>query len=231
MSQRFACRVVGRSRSTQRRAPRHQRPDDPDRWLRDWLTTWAARSENRRKGYRRAWADLRHEGHEVNRKRVQRLWRCEKLQVSTRRRRKRVGSSTTPPVTTATAPDEVWAFDFQFDATVDGPRFKIASMIDEYTRESLLNIVGWSITGDDLVVEIRKPIQRRGSPPKVLRCDNGPELVSSAVAEFCGDRIGIYFIPPSNPKGCREPWNNGFIETSHEPICQVVPVGNAMVGS
>lgn len=211
-SQRFACRAIGQPRSTQRRTPRHQRPSDPDRWLRDWLCTWAARPDNRRKGYRRAWADLRHEGHEINRKRVQRLWRCEKLQVSTRRRRKRVGSSTSPPVTKATAPDDVWAFDFQFDSTVDGRRFKIASMIDEHTRESLLNIVDWSITGERLVAEVRQVIEQRGATPKVLRCDNGPELVSSAVAEFCDQRIGIYFIPPG------EPWNNGFIESFNNRV-------------
>jgi len=212
-SERFACRVLGQSRSTQRRTPRHQRPDDPDRWLRDWLTTWAARPKNRRKGYRRAWADLRHEGHLVNRKRVQRVWQCEKLQVSTRRRRKRVGASTTAaPVTKASAPNEVWAFDFQFDATVDGRRFKIASMVDEYTRESLLDIVDWSITAEHLVTEIQRVIRHRGTPPKVLRCDNGPELVSAAVAEFCAERIGISYIPPG------EPWNNGFIESFNNRV-------------
>ncbi|WP_425296698.1 hypothetical protein [Nocardia abscessus] len=31
--------------------------------------------------------------------------------------------------------------DFQFDSTVDGRAVKIASMIDEHTRESLLHLV------------------------------------------------------------------------------------------
>lgn len=212
MSQRFACRVVGQSRSTQRRTPRSQRSDDPDRWLRDWLNAWAGRPENRRKGYRRAWADLRHEGHEINRKRVQRVWRCEKLQVSVRRRRKRIGASTSAAVTRATAPNQVWAFDFQFDSVVDGRRFKIASMIDEHTRESLLDIVDWSITGADLVNELTNVIRRRGATPAVLRCDNGPELVSTAVAEFCVHKIGICYIPPG------EPWHNGFIESFNNRV-------------
>jgi putative transposase len=35
----------------------------------------------------------------------------------------------------------VWAIDFQFDSTIDGKVVKIASMIDDHTRVSLLNIV------------------------------------------------------------------------------------------
>ncbi|MEU7769535.1 hypothetical protein AB0B25_31280 [Nocardia sp. NPDC049190] len=41
--------------------------------------------------------------------------------------------------------------DFQFDSTVDGKAVKIASMIDEHTRESLLHVVERSITGEKLV--------------------------------------------------------------------------------
>jgi putative transposase len=43
------------------------------------------------------------------------------------------------------APKAVWAIDFQFDSTIDGKAVKIASMIDEHTRESLLHLVERSI--------------------------------------------------------------------------------------
>ena len=49
--------------------------------------------------------------------------------------------SSIPPVE-ADAPNVVWAIDFQFDSTIDGKAIKIASMIDEHTRYSLLNT--WS---------------------------------------------------------------------------------------
>jgi hypothetical protein len=42
---------------------------------------------------------------------------------------------------------------FQFDPTVDGKAVKIASMIDEHTRGSLLHIVERSITAERLVGE------------------------------------------------------------------------------
>lgn len=67
MSERAACRVTGQSRSTQRRTPRSEDPEtDPDRWLREWLNEWAHAEPNTRKGYRRAWADLRADGHQIN---------------------------------------------------------------------------------------------------------------------------------------------------------------------
>jgi len=51
----------------------------------------------------------------------------------------------------ADAPNVVWAIDFQFDSTIDGKVIKIASMIDEHTRVSLLNLVERSITGEEVV--------------------------------------------------------------------------------
>jgi len=65
--------------------------------------------------------------------------------------------------------DVVWAIDFQFDFTIDGKATKIASMIDEHTRESLLNIVERSITGERLVEELKTVFAAVGGPPTVLR--------------------------------------------------------------
>ena len=56
-----------------------------------------------------------------------------------------------------------------------------------------------------LVTELEKDFATAGGPPMVLRMDNGPELVSQALQRFCGDRIGMSYIPPGT-------WNNGYIE-------------------
>jgi Integrase core domain len=79
-------------------------------------------------------------------------------------------------------PRRLWAIDFQFDSTVDGKAIKIASMIDEHTRESLLHVVERSITAERLVAELDSVFAVAGGPPRVLRMDNGPELVSQALA-------------------------------------------------
>jgi transposase InsO family protein len=205
MSERFACKVVGLARSVYRRRPVAQTPADPDAGLRGWLRAYATKHPCH--GFRRAWAVLRFdEGHQVNKKKVHRLWKDEGLQVRAHSPRKRAGSSSVPQ-TEADASNVVWASDFQFDSTVDGKAVKIASMIDEHTRESLLHIVERSITAGRLVTELEKVFTVRGGPPKVLRMDNGPEMISHALQQFCADRVGIGYIPPGTP------WNNGYIES------------------
>ena len=79
--------------------------------------------------------------------------------------------SSIPPID-ADAPNVVWAIDFQFDSTVDGKAIKIASMIDEHTRVSLLHVVERSITAERLVAELERVFVVAGGPPKVLRMDN-----------------------------------------------------------
>ncbi|MGW4371968.1 DDE-type integrase/transposase/recombinase [Nocardia takedensis] len=197
MSERFACRVVGLNRSTYRRLPAAQTPADPDAALRAWLRSYAVKHQGY--GFRRAWARLRFdEGAKVNIKKVHRLWREEGLQVRGHHPRKRAGVSSAAAIE-ADAPKVVGALEFQFDTTVDGRAVKIASMIDEHTRESLLHIVERSITADRLVAELRKAFTVAGGPPRVLWMDNGPEMISHALRQFCVDRVGISYIPPGTP--------------------------------
>ena len=35
-------------------------------------------------------------------------------------------------------------------------------------------------------------------PPTVLRMDNGPELISQALQQFCSGKVGLSYIPPDN---------------------------------
>jgi hypothetical protein len=81
-------------------------------------------------------------------------------------------------------PNRVWAVDFQFDVTTDERPVKIVSIIDEHTRECLGGMVERSITGEDLIAELDRLAAQRGTYPAVLRCDNGPELACSAMADW-----------------------------------------------
>jgi putative transposase len=205
MSERLACKAVGLARSTHRRLPLAQTPADPDSETRAWLRSYATKHPCH--GFRRAWAALRYdERREVNKKKVHRLWREEGLQVRIRSPRKRAGVSSIPPLE-ADAPNVVWAIDFQFDSTVDGKAIKIASMVDEHTRVSMLNIVERSITAELLVDELTKAFAAAGGPPRVLRMDNGPEFISQALQQFCDGKVETSYIPPGTP------WNNGHVES------------------
>src|SRR5687768_6925366 len=75
VSERFACRVLGQHRSTQRKTPKG-RADEA-------LTADIIRLASRygRYGYRRITAMLRSEGWTVNAQRVERIWRREGLKV------------------------------------------------------------------------------------------------------------------------------------------------------
>ena len=76
VSERRACKVLGQSRSTQRRKPHV--PDDEPRLVSRMVTL---AGEYGRYGYRRITAMLRAEGWRVNHKRVERLWRREGLKA------------------------------------------------------------------------------------------------------------------------------------------------------
>jgi putative transposase len=204
VSERFACRVIGQNRGTQRRPPAAQTPADPDAALRAWLRAYA--KAHPRWGFRRAYYDARGEGWVVNHKKIQRLWREEGLRVPQRHRRKRLGCSTAPNTPTANAPNQVWAVDFQFDATTDGRPIKIVSIVDEHTRECLGGLVERSITADRLANELDRIAAGRGYPD-VLRSDNGPELACQTMRDWAGERVGLAFIPPG------QPWRNGYIES------------------
>jgi putative transposase len=210
VSERFACRVTGQHRATQRHQPAATTPADPDAALRAWLRDYAR--DHPRRGFRPAYHDARGEGWYVNHKKIQRLWREEGLRVPQRRRRKRHGVSTAIDTPTADAPNRVWAADFQFDATTDGRPIKIVSIVDEHTRECLGGLVERSITAEDLITELDRLAAERGGYPAVLPCDNGPELACAAMADWAGEHAGLHFIPPG------QPWRNGYVESFNSRV-------------
>ncbi len=79
-----------------------------------------------------------------------------------------------------------------------GRPIEIVSIIDEHTRECLGGVVERSITGEDLIVELDRLAIQRGTHPAVLRCDNGPELACSAMADWAEGHVGLHFIPPGD---------------------------------
>ena len=92
MSERLACKAVGLARSTYRRLPLGQTSDDPAAEMRAWLRSYTTKPPYH--GFRRAWAALRYdERHEVNKKKIHRLWREEGLRVTIVSPRKRAGVS------------------------------------------------------------------------------------------------------------------------------------------
>ncbi len=90
----------------------------------------ALAEERRRFGYRRLHVLLRREGHAVNRKRVQRIYREEKLTVRRRGGRKRA-IGTRAPLDVPRQSNERWSLDFVSDQMTDGRRFRILAVVDD----------------------------------------------------------------------------------------------------
>lgn len=210
ISERRACRYVGQPRSTQRREP-VVAPDDAV--LRAELRAFSRKRP--RWGYRQAHQYLLDQGWSINRKRVQRLWREEGLRVPRKRRkRQRVGESAVPgDRLRARRPDQVWAFDFQFDVTEDGRAVKLLYVVDEFTREALAMEAARRIDGDRVVDVLDRIVHERGVHPEFVRCDNGPEMTSNALRDWCRfSRTGAAFIEPGSP------WENPFVESFNSRV-------------
>ncbi len=83
------------------------------------------------------------------------------------------------------------------------------SVIDEFTRRCLLIEVRRRITGTD-VVRLLDALMALYGVPEHLRCDNGPEFVSSAVkAWLIKAKVTALYIAPASP------WENAYAESYH----------------
>ena len=129
LSERTACKLLGVERSSYRYEPR------PDRnaALREELVKLARLKP--RYGYRRLHALLSRRGHEVNVKRVYRLYVEERLMVRRKRRKRLVRDRSAEP--RLTGPNQEWAMDFIVDGLASGRMVRILSVVDAYTRECL----------------------------------------------------------------------------------------------
>jgi len=199
LSQVRACRLVGLNRSSMNYRPR--RPDDS--LLRQRLRELAA--ERRRFGYRRLGWLLEREGHVMNRKKLYRLYREERLMVRRRRGRKRA-LGTRAPMTLPGAINQRWSLDFVADALSDGRRFRILCVVDDFSRECLATVVDTSLGGVRVVRELDRLTAERALPRMVVS-DNGTELTSCAVLRWATGRLEWHYIEPGKPV------QNAFVES------------------
>jgi putative transposase len=117
---------------------------------------------------------LQREGWRVNHKLVYRLYLEEGLQVRPKRKRSCQVRGERPQ---ATGANESWSMDFMADQLFDGRRFRLLTLVDNFSRESLAVRVGQRLTGDDVVGVLEAVAAQRGAPQSI-RVENGPEFVS-----------------------------------------------------
>jgi putative transposase len=192
MKKRRACRVVGLAPATY--YYRARRPDPGE--LRDKLKTFAA--QRPRWGYRRLHVLLRRDGHEVNHKRVFRLYSAEGLAVR-RKKRKRMTASlrVVPPPPTRSR--QQWTMDFTQDSLATGRQFRTLNLVDTFTRECLVIEVDHSLPGGRVVRVLERLGELHGLP-EVIRIDNGTEFTSHVVDAWAYERgVKLDFIRRGKP--------------------------------
>ncbi len=200
VSQRRACNVLQVDRSTVRY--RSVRIDDAE--LRDAIKRVSR--DRRRFGYRRIHVMVEREGYRVNHKKLRRIYREEKLQVRRRGGRKRA-LGTRRPMVLPDGPNQRWSLDFVSDAFTDGRRFRILTVVDDFTRENLALIADTSLSGLRVTRELDRVIAERGQPGTIVS-DNGTEFTSMAILKWVQSTgIDWHYIAPGKPT------QNAFIES------------------
>lgn len=148
---------------------------------------------------------IRREGILWNHKRIARVYKLMGLNKK-KRTRKRIPARVKQPLVVPSAPNQTWSMDFMADRLMNGRRFRVLNIIDDYNREILRIEPYFSITSarvisiiDRLVTENRKP--------SAIRVDNGPEFIAEILKQWCNDNdIDLQFIQPGRPM------QNGFVE-------------------
>ncbi len=162
-------------------------------------------------GFWQSFHRFRNRGETWNHKRVRRIYREMKFNVR-RRAKRRLPDRIKQPLVIPTAPDQTWSIDFMSDSLVDGRKFRLFNVLDDYNRESLAIEVDTSLPSLRVQRVLCKVISER-SKPSVIRVDNGPEFISHTLQQWCSENnITLQFIQPGKPM------QNAYIERKNGSI-------------
>ncbi|MFM2480056.1 IS3 family transposase [Celerinatantimonas sp. YJH-8] len=158
-----------------------------------------------RAGFWKCFGRLRYKGYPFNHKRVYRVY-C-RMGLNLKRRVKRVlPKRMAHPLHVEARADHQWALDFMHDGLSCGKRFRTLNVVDEGTRECLAIEVDTSLPAERVIRVLEQLKVERGLPVQ-LRVDNGPELISSKLTNWCEQQtIQLIHIQPGKPQ------QNGFVE-------------------
>ena len=204
MSERYACRLLGQWRGTQRYEPNPRL--DEEKLTRAVI---ALATKYGRYGYRRITALLRGVGWEVGKDRVQQIWRREGLKVPQKQKpRGRLWLNDGSCVRLRPErPNHVWSYDFMSARTHEGRTLRLLTLLDEYTRECLAIRVERRMGSQQIIEALSDVMLWRGIPEQI-RSDNGPEFIAQELRQWLANLgTGTLYIEPGSP------WENGYCES------------------
>lgn len=199
MSIRQACSTLSLSRTVYFYQPDTRR-DEPVILA---LTELAERYP--RYGFKKLFQLLRRQGNTWNHKRVHRIYCLLKLNFR-RKGKQRLPVRNPASLATPGSLNQSWSIDFMHDALVYGRRFRTFNVVDDFNREALAIEIDLNIPAQRVVRVLDRIVANRGYPLK-MRMDNGPELISLALAQWAEEHgVQLEFIKSGKPT------QNAFIE-------------------
>lgn len=201
LSERRSCKLAGLNRATYRYKPGAK----DDGCVRERLRVLAV--QRPRFGAPRLIVLLRQELGFVNHKRVERIYREEGLQLPRKKGKKRGVNNRAAALLAPGEPNERWSMDFMSESLSDGRRFRVLTVVDDFTRECVATLVDTGITGERVIRTLEWLKETRGLPG-MLVMDNGPEFTSKAMLAWSKPAgVKLHFIDPGRPV------QNAFIES------------------
>jgi len=198
---RFACLCMNVSETCYRYQARLSRENE---LIADWLLRLT--QAHKRWGFGLCFMHLRNvKGFGWNHKRVYRIYRELELNLRIKPRR-RITRDRPDPLAEPTCINQVWSMDFMSDSLVNGSKLRTFNVMDDYNREGLTIDVDKSLPSTRVIRALEQVIEWRGKPA-ALRCDNGPEYISSQMVEWANkNKITLLYIQPGKPT------QNAYIE-------------------
>ncbi len=107
----------------------------------------------------------------------------------------------------------IWSYDFVQDQTHDGKKFRMLTVIAEFTRRCLATPMARSLKSDDVLACLTELFTAHG-PPDHIRFDDGSEFTANADRDWLARMdVKILFITPGSP------WENGYNESFDGKLC------------
>lgn len=176
----------------------------------DWLLRLT--EHNRNWGFGLCFLYLRNvKGFKWNHKRMYRIYR--ELELNLRiKPKKRLTREKPDSLQVPDAINECWSMDFMHDQLDNGRSYRLFNVIDDFNREGLAIEIDFSLPAERVTRALDQIIEWRGKPLR-LRCDNGPEYVSTALADWAEKhKIKLLFIQPGNPQ------QNAYVERYNRTV-------------
>lgn len=202
VSQQRACKAIMLHRSALYYEP-HRREDRP---VRERIKDIAATRV--RYGFWRIHYLLRREGWRDNHKRTYRIYREEGLNLRSKRPRRNKSAAHRLERPDLNGLYQCCSMDFVADQLFDGRKFRVLTLVDNFSRECLAIHPGQSLKGTDVVQVLEEIKVFHNIIPKRIQVDNGSEFISKEVDRWAYENnVILDFSRPGKPT------DNPFIES------------------